>query len=305
MTPEDPRSEELRAEAGRLDAVVASLLGVPRADIQRAIAEGRVLVDGEPRSKSFRLAGGERLAVSLTAGRPPEAEPGGVPIRFEDAYLLVVAKPPGLVTHPTRGRTTGTLVNRLLGMGVPLAPAGGPLRPGIVHRLDAGTSGLLVVAKTDDAYVSLQSMFRRHDVDRRYLALVRGTVVHETFGVEAPLGRRADRVVVDRTEGRDAATRFEVRERLARSTLVEASPRTGRTHQIRVHLAAIGRPILGDRVYGGGGDDARALGLRRPFLHAWKIGFEHPATGERIDLEEPLPADLLEALGRARRDLRP
>jgi 23S rRNA pseudouridine1911/1915/1917 synthase len=296
---------ELRGEPGRLDAVVARLLGVPRVDVQRAIATGDVRVDGVVRTKSHRLEGGERLEVVLGVTPPPGAEPGGVPVRYEDDHLAVVAKPAGLVTHPTARRTTGTLVNRLLGIGMPLAPAGAPLRPGIVHRLDVGTSGLMIVAKTDEAFVALQAMMRRHEVGRRYLALVRGSVEHDTFGVEAPLGRRADRIVVDHVEGRRATTAFEVIERLASATLLDAAPMTGRTHQIRVHLSAIGHPILGDAAYGGGGDDARALGLVRPFLHASRISFTHPLTGRRIEREEPLPSDLADALAHARRDLRP
>jgi 23S rRNA pseudouridine1911/1915/1917 synthase len=290
----------LTADEGRLDAVVARLTRSPRADVQRAIAGGRVLVDGQARPKSFRLSGGERITVELTEDEPLAAEGPPVPVRFEDEHLLVVAKPAGLVTHPTAGRRGGTLVNRLLGMDVPLAPAGGPLRPGIVHRLDAGTSGLLVVAKTDEVYAALRARFRRHAVRRRYLALVRGIVAHDSFAVQAPLGRRAARVVVDVTQGRRAETRVEVRERLEAATLVEAAPLTGRTHQIRVHLAAVGHPILGDRAYGGGGDDARRLGLTRPFLHAWRLSLAHPVSGEDVDLEEPLPADLRIALARAR-----
>jgi 23S rRNA pseudouridine1911/1915/1917 synthase len=288
------------AEEGRLDAVVARVSGLPRADVQRAIAAGRVLVDGERRAKSFRLAGGERLDVDVLAEEPLPHEGPPVPIRYEDEHLLVVAKPAGLVTHPTAGRRGGALVNRLLGMGVPLAPAGGTLRPGIVHRLDAGTSGLLVVAKTDEAYDALRARFRAHDVGRVYLALVRGDVATDTFAVDAPLGRRAARIVVDATEGRSAETRFEVRERLAATTLLEATPRTGRTHQIRVHLASIGHPIVGDRAYGGAGDVARRLGLDRPFLHAWRLSLHHPLGPGRIDLEEPLPEDLATAIDRAR-----
>ncbi|HEX6845074.1 MAG TPA: pseudouridine synthase, partial [Actinomycetota bacterium] len=189
-------------------------------------------------------------------------------------------------------------------MGMTLAPAGGPLRPGIVHRLDAGTSGLMVVAKTDEAFTGMQVLFRRHAVTRRYLALVRGVPTNEAFEVQAPLGRRAARVVVDHVEGRAAATAFEVRETFRNAALLEAAPRTGRTHQIRVHVAAIGHPILGDRAYGGAGDDARGLGLRRPFLHSATIEFVHPVTGARIHREEPLPMDLAEALELARRDLR-
>jgi len=193
-------------------------------------------------------------------------------------------------------------VNRLMGMGVRLSTLGGPLRPGIVHRLDAGTSGLMLVAKTDAAYEALMAMLRRHAVERRYLALVRGITGHDAFAVQAPLGRRAARIVVDRADGRQAETAFDVRERLPRTTLLEASPRTGRTHQIRVHLAAIGHPIVGDRAYGGAGDEAARVGLTRPFLHSWRLGLEHPMTGKRIDLEEPLPPDLADALDLARKD---
>jgi 23S rRNA pseudouridine1911/1915/1917 synthase len=296
---------ELEATPGRLDTVVTTLTGVPRADVQRAIAAGGVLVDGRHRPKSYRLHGGERLDVDLDARAASTPTGPPVAIVFRDEDLLVVAKPPGVVTHPTASHRGDTLVDRLQAMGIALAPAGGPLRPGVVHRLDAGTSGLLVVASTDVAYVALQSMMRRHEVERRYLALVRGQPDDDVFTVEAPLGRRAARVVVDRVQGRDASTAFEVRERLDRTTLLEAIPRTGRTHQIRVHLRAAGHPIVGDRAYGGAGGEARALGLTRPFLHAWRLAYDHPISGERIDVTEPLAADLAGALALARGDLQP
>ena len=288
------------AAAGRLDAVAAAELGIPRAEVQRLIAEGRVLVDGAPRPKSFRLAGGERVEVSMAVPGDLVSEPGPLPIVYQDPFLLVVDKPAGLVTHPTAARRAGTLVNRLLALGVPLSTAGGPDRPGIVHRLDAGTSGLMLVAKDDETHAALAAMFRHHDVERRYLALVRGIPEHDRFLIEAPLARRGARVVARAVAGRESATEVEVRERLARSTLVEARPRTGRTHQIRVHLAAAGHPILGDRAYGGGGDDAARLGLSRPFLHSWRVAFVHPRTGGRIECEAPLPHDLARALDRAR-----
>jgi 23S rRNA pseudouridine1911/1915/1917 synthase len=295
----------LTAVAGRLDAVVAELAGIPRADVQRAILQGAVSVDGVVRAKSFRLAGGERIVADLRHDDAILPEPPPVPVRFRDRHLMVIAKPAGLITHPTATRRTGTLVNRLLGMDIPLSTLGGPLRPGIVHRLDAGTSGLMVVACTDEAHRALAAMLKAHEIDRRYLALVRGRVEHADFSVEAPLGRRADKIVVDHAEGRIAETAFEVRERLGSATLLEAAPRTGRTHQIRVHLRAIGHPILGDGSYGGGGDDAKTLGLHRPFLHSGRIDFTHPMTGERVDITEPLPPDLREALARARRDQQP
>jgi 23S rRNA pseudouridine1911/1915/1917 synthase len=258
-----------------------------------------VLVDGVPRPKGFRLHGGEVVDADLRTEKVLP-EPGGVPVRWEDPSLAVVAKPSGMVTHPTATKRSGTLVNRLMGMDMPLSAMGGPDRPGIVHRLDAGTSGLLIVAKDDDAHRRLTAMLSARQVRREYQALVRGEVPHHSFAVEAPLGRRRARVTVRTTSGVDAATDFEIRERLAGATLLVARPRTGRTHQIRVHLAAVGHSILGDRAYGGGGDDARRLGLRRPFLHAWRLAFDNPITGERIELEEPLPEDLTVALGKAR-----
>jgi len=293
-------SMAFEAEPGRLDAVVSVHLGVPRAEVQRAIAAGAVLVDGSPREKSHRLAGGERIEVDLAPSAELPAEGPPLDLAWQDKHLLVVRKPAGLATHPTENRLGGTVVNRLLGMGIPLAPRGGPLRPGIVHRLDAGTSGLLVVASDDATLDGLAATFKRHEAVRAYLALVRGSVPHDRFDVHAPLGRVGARIRVDATGGREASTGFEVRERFDRATLLEAEPRTGRTHQIRVHLSSIGHPILGDRRYGGGGDDARELGLERPFLHAWRIAFDHPITGERIDLEDPLPPDLQRALDRAR-----
>lgn len=292
--------EILTGEAGRLDAVLARLSGAPRADVQRAILAGRVTVDGALRPKSFRLEGGERLELDLADAEALAPEEPPVPVRYADDHLLVIAKPAGLVTHPTENRRTGTLVNRLLGMGVPLSARGGPLRPGIVHRLDAGTSGLMVVTCTDEAYGAISAMLKVHAIERHYLALVRGDPAHEAFAVDAPLGRRLDKVIVDHTDGREAETAFEVRERFGGAALLEATPKTGRTHQIRVHLRAIGHPILGDRAYGGGGSDATALGLARPFLHSWRIAFDHPITGARIELEEALPDDLETAIRRAR-----
>ncbi len=291
---------EAKATPGRLDAVLAALSGVPRADIQRAIARGEVLVDGVLRPKSHRLRGGERIEADLNAPAGLGPEPGGVPVRYEDEHLAVVVKPAGMVTHPTASRRAGTLVNRLLGMGLPLSRVGGEDRPGIVHRLDAGTSGLLVVAKDDQTHRRLARMLAEREIHREYLALVRGEVPHDSFTVDAPLGRRNARVAVRRGTGVEAATDLQVRERLAGTTLLVATPRTGRTHQIRVHLQSAGHPILGDRAYGGGGDDARRLGLSRPFLHAWRLGFAHPVTGRRVEVEEPLPEDLEGALARLR-----
>lgn len=279
--------------------MVAALAGVPRADVQRAIVEGAVKVDGVVRPKSFRLSGGESVEAELGRVLEVPPEPGGVPVRYEDSRLAVVSKPAGMVTHPTASRRSGTMVNRLLGMDMALAEAGGPDRPGIVHRLDAGTSGLLLVAKDDETYRALVEMLAARKVDRRYLALVRGLVAHDRFTVDAPLGRDRARIRVRPVGGVEASTEAEVRRRLPEATLLEVRPRTGRTHQIRVHLASIGHPILGDRAYGGGGDTARRLMLGRPFLHAGRLALDHPWTGRRLEVDEPLPEDLRRALDRA------
>jgi 23S rRNA pseudouridine1911/1915/1917 synthase len=293
-------TESFAAEAGRLDAELARALGISRADAQRAIEEGRVRVDGTVRAKSFRLAGGESVEASPRDVGDLPLEPGPLDVRFEDAHLLVLSKPAGMPVHPTAARRDGTLVNRLLGEGVSLSPGGEPDRPGIVHRLDAGTSGLMVVAKDEPAFAGLSEMFRRHGVDRRYLTLVRGPVTTDLFVIEAPLERSGPRIVARATTGRPAETEVEVRERFEKATLLEARPRTGRTHQIRVHLSAAGHPIIGDRRYGGGGDVAMRLRLERPFLHSWFIALDHPVTGERIQIEDPLPDDLARALERLR-----
>jgi 23S rRNA pseudouridine1911/1915/1917 synthase len=290
---------EVVAVPGRLDAVLAASLEVPRADVQRAIVAGRVTVDGDPRPKSFRLRGGERIEGEIEGQVPPGPEPGGVPVRYEDPFLLVVAKPAGMLTHPTAATRSGTLVNRLLGMGVSLSTQGGPDRSGIVHRLDAGTSGLLVVAKDDETHRALTRLLAAREVERRYLALARGRVGPDRFTVDASLVRRRGRVAVG-AAGAASSTDFDVEERMEGSTLLQARPRTGRTHQIRVHLASIGHPILGDRSYGGAGEDARRLGLSRPFLHAAGLAFLHPESGRRVEVEEPLPIDLQTAVKRAR-----
>jgi 23S rRNA pseudouridine1911/1915/1917 synthase len=294
-------SFEVRASPGRLDAVLAEALGAARAEVQRAIALGRVTVDGRSRPKAFRLRGGEEVRGELIAASGPEPEPGGVPVRYEDDHLLVVAKPAGMLTHPSSATRAGTLVNRLLGMDVSLSTVGGPDRPGIVHRLDAGTSGLLVVAKDDRTHEALTDMLARRAIERRYRALARGQVEPDRFTVEAPLVRRRARVALGGPGGAPSTTEFRVLERLREASLLEARPGTGRTHQIRVHLRSLGHPILGDRQYGGAGEDARRLGLSRPFLHALSVAFDHPMTGRHLEVEEALPDELEVALERARR----
>ena len=288
------------ADAERLDRALAGRAEVgSRSLAERLIADGAVLVDGRARPKSHRLEGGEEVVVELPPEAPPlEAEPMDVTVAWEDEHLLIVDKPAGVVVHPGTGHRSGTLVHGLLAHE---AAGGDEERPGIVHRLDRDTSGLLVVAKSDDAHGKLQELIRRRQVERRYLALVKGTPRSRTGRIEAPIGRdRFDkgRHSLDTPTPRNAVTHFEVLELLGPRALLELRLETGRTHQIRVHLEAIELPVSGDPVYGVAGD----LGLERQFLHAAALAFDHPFTGERVEVESPLPDDLAAALARARAD---
>ena len=257
-----------------------------------------MLVDGEARAKSFRLEGGEAITADIPEVEPLRGESLDISIVWADDHLLVVDKPAGLVVHPAGSTRTGTLVQGLLEHGA----EGGDDddRPGIVHRLDRDTSGLLIVALSSEAYDLLQEMIRKREVERTYAALVRGAPASMSGRIEAPLGRdRRDRTrhSLDTPTPREAVTWFEVRETLREHTLLDVRLETGRTHQIRVHLEAIDLPVSGDPVYGVAGD----LGLERQFLHARRLVFEHPVTGEAIDITSELPADLAAALAIARR----
>jgi 23S rRNA pseudouridine1911/1915/1917 synthase len=288
------------AAGERLDRFLAGLEEVgSRAAAERLLGEKRVRVDGSPRAKGHRLAGGERLEVEVPEGRRTalQLEDLDLRIAYEDEHLLVVDKPAGLVVHPSAGHASGTLVHGLLGHSI----AGGAEaeRPGIVHRLDRDTSGLLVVARSDEAHRRLQRLLRARKIEREYLALVQGRPRSRSGRIEAAIGRdRTDptRVSLDTAAPRDAVTDFDVVELFPRHALLRVRLQTGRTHQIRVHLAAIQLPVAGDPVYGIAGD----LGLERQFLHAARLAFEHPVSGERVEAESPLPPDLQAALVRAR-----
>ncbi|NUT56697.1 MAG: RluA family pseudouridine synthase [Thermoleophilia bacterium] len=285
-------------DAERLDRALAGRDEVgSRSLAERLIADGAVLVDGETRPKSHRLEGGEEIVVELPPVEGPlQPEKMDLRVVWEDQHLLVVDKPAGVVVHPGTGHRSGTLVHGLLAH----EPAGGDEdRPGIVHRLDRDTSGLLVVARSDEAHARLQEAIRRRLIERRYLALVKGSPRSRTGRIEAPIGRdRLDRSrhSLDTATPRDAVTHFELLELLGPRALLALRLETGRTHQIRVHLEAIELPVAGDPVYGAAGD----LGLERQFLHAAGLAFDHPFTDERIDVEAPLPDDLAAALERAR-----
>jgi 23S rRNA pseudouridine1911/1915/1917 synthase len=271
----------------RLDRFLAGLpqLG-SRAAAERALARG-VLVDGERRAKSHRLTGGEHVELPEAAPDPWVPAPPPPRIAFEDEHVLVVDKPAGLVVHPGAGHDSGTLVDALAGR---IAGGDDPQRPGIVHRLDRDTSGLLVVARTDEAYRALVELVRRRELERGYLALVRGRPRSRRGRIEAPIGRDrrdATRVSLDTDRPRDAVTHFEVERLFPQDALLRLSLETGRMHQIRVHLAAIELPVVGDRVYG-----VPDPALGRQFLHAETLAFPHPVTGDRIEARSPLPPDL-------------
>ena len=291
------------SDAGsRLDRALAARNEIgSRTLAERLLGEGAVTVDGEPKPKSHRLEAGSVIDVELSdeprATRELTPEPVSVRLAYEDEQLVVVDKPAGLVVHPGAGETTGTLAGQLLSLGA----AGGsdPERPGIVHRLDRDTSGLLVVARSEDAHAALQEAIRRREIERGYLALVRGRPRSTRGRIDAPIGRdrrEPTRRSLDTEEPREAVTHFEVRELLPAHTLLDVRLETGRTHQIRVHLAAIDLPVAGDPQYG----IARDVGLERQFLHAYRLRFAHPVTGDEIDIVSPLPDDLESALERAR-----
>jgi 23S rRNA pseudouridine1911/1915/1917 synthase len=285
------------AAGSRLDRFLAALDEVgSRAAAERLIESGAVTVDGTAARKSLRLSEGQRVSFpepepATTALEPVDLD---IPVLYRDDHLLVVDKPAGLLVHPVPGFNGPTLVHGLLH-----EVGGDGIRPGIVHRLDRDTSGLLVVARDDRTLARLQSLLRRRRISRSYAALVRGRPASRRGTIEAPIGRdRRDptRVSLDSDVARPAVTHFSIAELLAHHTLLDVELETGRTHQIRVHLAAIGLPVVGDPVYGHGPE----LGLERQFLHAARLRFPHPQTGEEIDVRSPLPADLEQALATAR-----
>ena len=289
------------AAGERLDRFLAGLPEIgSRAAAERLLAEGRVRVAGTARSKSHRLSGGEEVELDLPEGRPSglEAETvAGLRVAWEDEHLLVVDKPAGVAVHPSAGHASGTLVHGLLAHSI----EGGeePERPGIVHRLDRDTSGLLVVARSDEAHRRLQRLLRRRELVREYVALVRGRPRSRSGRIEAAIGRdRRDptRVSLDTATPREAVTHFELAELLRRHALLRIRLETGRTHQIRVHLAAIELPVAGDPVYGVPDD----LGLARQFLHAGRLAFPHPFDDTPVEVESDLPPELGRALELAR-----
>lgn len=284
---------EEQDSGARIDSYISARMpGLTRSAAQRLCTEELVTVDGIAAAKNLKLRAGQRVVVTVPPPKALDVSPQDIPleIAFEDEDLLVVNKPRGLVVHPAPGNEDGTLVNALLfHCGATLSGIGGVLRPGIVHRIDKDTSGLLVVAKTDLAHLGLSEQIKAHTVTRRYHAVVHGNLKTDSGRIDAPIGRHPQdrkRMCVTDKNSREAATRYRVMERLNGFTHVQCELETGRTHQIRVHMAYIGHPVAGDPVYG----PKKAIGQGGQYLHARTLGFCHPRTGEYIEFSAELPA---------------
>jgi len=291
------KSYSLTADGdARLDKYVcAQHPELSRTRVQKLIAEGNITVNGQPAKPGQRLNIGDRIELNVPPTPPQELKPEAIPLEilYEDDDLLVVDKPAGLTVHPAPGHPAHTLVNAILAHFPHLADIGDSLRPGVVHRLDKDTSGVMLVAKNSAAQVDLARQFKSHSVTKAYLALVKGKLTPENGIIEADIGRdprnRKRMAVV--AEGREARTEYRVIKYIGGCTLLEIMPETGRTHQIRVHLAAIGFPVVGDKVYG-----VKSKYLSRQFLHAFRLGFKLPSTGKYVEFESELPPDLEKAL---------
>ncbi|HDT9290595.1 RluA family pseudouridine synthase [Listeria monocytogenes] len=286
----------------RVDKVIAEMMGKSRSAIQLMLKNGDIMVNGELAKPNYKVQVGDEIHYEV---REPEelevlAEDIPLDIYFEDKDMLVVNKPEGMVVHPSAGHASGTLVNALLFHCDDLSGINGKIRPGIVHRIDKDTSGLLMVAKNDHAHESLAKQLKDKTSDREYIALVHGDIVHQKGTIEAPIGRAKEdrqKMAVVR-DGKEARTHFEVLERLPGYTLINCKLDTGRTHQIRVHLKYIGHPLAGDPKYG----PKNTIKGNGQFLHAAKLGFDHPTTNERMTFEAPLPSSFEKALKSLRQE---
>lgn len=288
-------------EGKRLDSFLAHRKVVPsRSFAQNLISQGFVKIGGKPTTKNYRLKKGETVFVEIPHPKPSTVTPENIPLNiiYEDEDLIVLSKPVGLVVHPSRGHVSGTLVNALLAHTKDLSGVGGVIRPGIVHRLDKNTSGLMIVAKNDRAHHVLSRALKDREIKRLYLALVHGVMEVEAGVIDAPIGRnlktRKTMTVTERGSKR-ALTTFKVKERLGNYTLLQLKLETGRTHQIRVHMRYIKHPVVGDPDYGYKKIE-KNLGLTRQFLHSYRLEFVHPRTGKELSFEDELPEELMEVL---------
>lgn len=292
------------AQGKRLDQVLAAELGISRSLVAKLIKQNEVKVNGVVSRKSAEVFGGDQVEVLLPDESPKSLEtPAPLPIVYQDVDIVVVNKPVGMAAHPAPSWEGPTVMGALLAAGQEIVTSGPVERKGIVHRLDVGTSGAMVVAKSQLAYDRLQDEFRERRVKKTYQALVQGYLDPAEGTIDAPIGRHPSRdfkmAVV--AGGRPAITHYRTLESLPRATLVELQLETGRTHQIRVHMQAIGHAIVGDPTYGANPLLAKELGLKRQWLHAVSLGFTHPVTGEQVSFQAPLAADLKDALTRLRR----
>jgi len=295
----DWQTEKAGERADKHIAQVLADQAFSRSQIQEWIRTGAVTVNGLTVKANAKLAAGDRVRIRLPEPEPVEAFPENIPleIAYEDADVIVINKPRGMVVHPAAGHPSGTVVNALLYHCKDLSGINGVMRPGIVHRIDKDTSGLLMIAKNDLAHASLAAQLKDHSVTRKYRALVYGVMQHDKGTVDAPLGRaNHDRklYVVTEKNSKHAVTHFSVAERFEEYTLLELKLETGRTHQIRVHMKYIGFPLVGDPVYGG--KSGRTLGMEGQALHAETLGFVHPRTGEYLEFSAPIPEDMEHAL---------
>lgn len=285
----------------RLDVAISRLLGFSRTAAADLIDAGNVSVDGRHQPRSVKVHGGALLEVHIPEPDTAAVEPqpvDGLTVLYDDADLLVVDKPVGVAAHPSPGWTGPTVVQGLAAMGYQLASSGPAERQGIVHRLDAGTTGVMVVAKSELAYSALKRAFKQRTVDKRYAALVQGHPDPTSGTIDAPIDRHpsADYKFAVVASGRRSVTHYETVEAFRAATLLDIKLETGRTHQIRVHMAAVRHPCVGDLTYGADPTLAKRLGLTRQWLHARELGFEHPATGDWVVVDSPFPADLAHAL---------
>ena len=301
--------------ADRLDKALAEVTDLSRARIQGLIAEGMVEIGGQLAiSAKAKVAAGTSFAIRVPPAAEAEAQPQDIPLKvvYEDEHLILIDKPAGMVVHPAAGNPDGTLVNALLHhCRGQLSGIGGVARPGIVHRIDKDTSGLLVVAKTDKAHEGLARQFKDHSIERRYLAICAGYPSPSEGTIATRIGRsdsnRKKMALLDKnsSRGKHAVTHYKVLERLKGAALIECRLETGRTHQVRVHCASIGHPLLGDPLYGRTPSDLRPvlkeLGFDRQALHAASLGFEHPVTGKWLEFRSELPADMQELIGQTAR----
>ncbi|WP_438433441.1 RluA family pseudouridine synthase [Gorillibacterium sp. sgz500922] len=313
MTPNQPQPKkpveiedwqaEPEAAGERIDKYLVETIeaDVSRSQVQQWIKDGRVRVNDAAVKGSYKLAEGDRIEVSIPEPEELDVQPENLPLEivYEDSDVVVINKPRGMVVHPAPGHSSGTVVNALLYHCRDLSGINGVLRPGIVHRIDKDTSGLLMAAKNDLAHASLAAQLKEHSVTRKYIAVVHGNIPHDQGTIDAPIGRDSgDRKLftVTHRNSKHAVTHFAVLERLGNFTLIELKLETGRTHQIRVHMKYIGHPLVGDPAYGKPKDHE----MRGQALHAAVLGFVHPRSGERLEFAAPLPGDMEQLLTRLR-----